>query len=175
MQRLFLTQYSGWCRYPRSYDLYDPSPDDENGLFDDDFFDDEEDDLYEEMRDEDEGVRAPYTRGYRAPVTPWQEDEDEETGGQMGAMIDPDLLDLAPTLQVHPDVFLSKRVLIAGKPGSGKTNPVRRLLEESGGRLGLPFLLIDTDGEYHTLLSLLPGRLIVGASNRLGVDTRYYR
>jgi hypothetical protein len=84
-----------------------------------------------------------------------------------------DLLDLAPNLRVHPNTLLGGRVLVAGMPGSGKTNTMRRLIEEFG-KLGLPFLLIDTDGEYASLLPYLPSGVLIGGYHRLQVPLSRY-
>jgi len=81
-------------------------------------------------------------------------------------------LNLAPNLRVHPDTLFSGRVLVAGMPGSGKSNTMRHLIEESGKReIGLPFLLIDTDGEYSSLLKILSLSMVVGRSNRLHIPS----
>jgi hypothetical protein len=84
-----------------------------------------------------------------------------------------DLLDLAPNLQVHPDTLFGGRVLVAGMPGSGKTNTMRLIIEQSG-TLGLPFLLIDTDGEHASLLPYLPSGVLVGGYNRVPVPASRY-
>jgi hypothetical protein len=84
-----------------------------------------------------------------------------------------DLLDLALNLQVHPDTLFGGRVLVAGMPGSGKTNTMRLIIEQSG-TLGLPFLLIDTDGEHASLLPYLPSGVLVGGYNRLPVPASRY-
>jgi hypothetical protein len=84
-----------------------------------------------------------------------------------------DLLDLAPNLKVHPDTLFGGRVLVAGMPGSGKTNTMRLIIEQSG-TLGLPFLLIDTDGEHASLLPYLPSGVLVGGHNRVPVPASRY-
>jgi hypothetical protein len=59
-------------------------------------------------------------------------------------------LNLSHDYQPHADVILSQRGMIVGISGSGKSNSVATLHEELG-RLMVPFLLIDTEGEYGSL------------------------
>jgi hypothetical protein len=136
---------------------------------------------YEAMDEEE------YEEESEEEQVPWEEEdetEEEEAMEQQASGWSPapsrwtpdhedDLLDLAPNLQLHPNTLLGGRVLVAGMPGSGKTNTMRRLMEECG-KLGLPFLLIDTDGEYASLLPYLPSGVLVGGYHRLPVPlTRY--
>lgn len=59
-------------------------------------------------------------------------------------------LNLSPGFQPHANTILSQRGMIVGISGSGKSNSVATLHEELG-RLLVPFLLIDTEGEYGSL------------------------
>ncbi len=145
--------------------------------------DDEDEEETEENWPEEETLYAPSSfssasASRLAPGTNWQ--QAQQRMGTWGARWSDhprdeheDLLDLAPTLVVHPDTIFSGRVLVAGLPGSGKSNTMRRMIEECG-RLGLPFLLIDTDGEYVSLLPYLRNGVLVGATNRMRIPASHF-
>jgi hypothetical protein len=121
----------------------------------------DEEEYEEEDETEEEEAIEQQASGWSPAPSRWTPDHED------------DLLDLAPNLQVHPNTLLGGRVPVAGMPGSGKTNTMRRLMEECG-KLGLPFLLIDTDGEYASLLPYLPSGVLVGGYHRLPVPLSCY-
>lgn len=73
-------------------------------------------------------------------------------------------LHLASTLHPHADEILSGRLSIFGVSGSGKSNTVAVLCEELA-RLGVPFLLADTEDEYSPLCQapFLPRGYLAGS------------
>lgn len=71
-------------------------------------------------------------------------------------------IDLSPQYRPHADELLSGRVLVIGTSGSGKSNTTAVLCEEFG-RLGVPFVLGDTEDEYASLAQWLPNGVHVGA------------
>jgi hypothetical protein len=56
---------------------------------------------------------------------------------------------IGPGLTCDADRLVASRLLIQANSGGGKTRTLRRLLEQSHGRL--QHLVIDPEGEYHTL------------------------
>ena len=79
-----------------------------------------------------------------------------------------DRLNLAPGLQPHADEVLSGRISIFGVSGSGKSNTVAVLCEEIA-RLGVPFILADTEDEYSLLCQgeWLPRGYLAGSVDAL--------
>lgn len=73
-------------------------------------------------------------------------------------------LHLSKTWEPSADSFLSQRIIIIGQPGSGKSNSVADVAEEIG-PLGVPMLLLDTEGEYDGLCQsrYLPHGEVLGA------------
>lgn len=57
--------------------------------------------------------------------------------------------EIGPGLHCEIDRLVASRLLIQANSGGGKTRTIRRLLEQSHGRL--QHLVIDPEGEYHTL------------------------
>ncbi|HEX7769383.1 MAG TPA: DUF87 domain-containing protein [Dokdonella sp.] len=57
--------------------------------------------------------------------------------------------EIGPGLTCDTDRLVASRLLIQANSGGGKTRTLRRLLEQSHGRL--QHLVIDPEGEYHTL------------------------
>lgn len=65
------------------------------------------------------------------------------------------LLNLAPNLDVDPDSVLGKVIAGFGLPDSGKTT-VAALLAEQFGKLFVPMVVFDCEGDFLTLPSVLP-------------------
>lgn len=87
--------------------------------------------------------------------TPLQGEEPEQTTALVtGETYHPqkhrDALYIGHTLYPHADTFLSGRTTIFGVSGSGKSNTMGVVMEELG-RLGVPFVCCDTEGEYEPL------------------------
>jgi hypothetical protein len=57
--------------------------------------------------------------------------------------------EIGPGLKCDVDRLVASRLLVQANSGGGKTRTLRRLLEQSHGRL--QHLVIDPEGEYHTL------------------------
>ena len=85
--------------------------------------------------------------------------------GPMGPSTE-DCLQLSHDLVVHADDFLAERKIVVGISGSGKSNTVADISEELG-RLGVPFVLFDTENEYKSLCNerYIPRYLRLDSSN----------
>src|SRR5574337_548081 len=59
------------------------------------------------------------------------------------------LSEVAPIVRIDLGRLITSRLLIQGNSGSGKSRTIRRLLEQTHGQV--QHLVIDPDGEYHTL------------------------
>src|SRR5947209_8404744 len=78
--------------------------------------------------------------------------------------LDPErALHLAPTFQPDVDLLTAEGLIAFGVKGSGKSN-LLALLAEQLGRFLLPQLILDTEREYQSLLSVLPRGVLATAS-----------
>ncbi len=103
----------------------------------------------------DEGIGSESVEEDRQAVNDEEESKTEElTTLSMPEIYNPhvyrDHLFLSQTLFPHADAMLSGRVSIFGIPDAGKSNTVAVIGEELG-KLEIPFLLCDTEGEYEPL------------------------
>lgn len=71
-------------------------------------------------------------------------------------------LHLAPNFQPDVDLVTAEGVIAFGVKGSGKSNLLALLVEQLG-RFLLPQLILDSEGEQHSLLSLLPHGVLASA------------
>ncbi|MGH2505842.1 MAG: helicase HerA domain-containing protein, partial [Ktedonobacteraceae bacterium] len=85
------------------------------------------------------------------------------------------VLRLSKSWEPLADSFLSQRIIIIGQPGSGKSNSVADIIEEIG-PLGVPLLLLDTEGEYDGLCHsrYLPHGETLGAETIMPENAREF-
>lgn len=100
--------------------------------------------------------------GMKAFMAEWQ--AAQKGAGQKQHTEEEVILHLSKTWEPSADSFLSQRIIIIGQPGAGKSNSVANVAEEIG-PLGVPMLLLDTEGEYDGLCHprYLPRGIVLGA------------
>lgn len=83
-------------------------------------------------------------------------------------------VEIAENLSLDPQRVLTGRCCIIGQSGSGKSYMIGVLSEELC-RNGLPFLIIDTEGEYGSLKSAFSLIRVGGSGADLDIDTDYWK
>lgn len=94
-----------------------------------------------------------------------QQRDEPQTAGMQG------VIDLAPNLQIPVNDIAGKAIFIVGMRRSGKTTLGARLAEEFG-RHFLPLLIPCLEGDYLSLVEVLPRAIIVGHP---GAEQRHCR
>jgi uncharacterized protein len=77
---------------------------------------------------------------------------------------------LSPTTNINVQLVMTGRGCIIGQSGSGKSFLVGVMAEELR-KLGLPFCLVDTEGEFAPLKSYFKGIIVGGSRSDFGYDS----